>query len=178
MPILTIPLRTVDLGNGHYMQTTAEVNTDQQVASFNEVMTCTNKLEGFTGGVLLTYLDANNKVIGNSGVQQNGINQAPLFGANHRTITWNGSAPANTASLVLSQFWDPHNRLGNILWNIGEAFLAFAETAVEVSVGDPVNNALSQQWCNENPDFCGVMDAFGVIAGIGIVVLIAIGVAA
>ncbi|MBV9595380.1 MAG: hypothetical protein JOZ87_00855 [Chloroflexi bacterium] len=108
MTVLTISPRRVDLGGGHFMVTTAELDTDKQVASFTEWMTCTNKVAGFTGGILLTYFDDNNNVIGNSGVQQNGIGQAPLFGAGHRTITWNDQVPAGVHSFVLSQFHDPH----------------------------------------------------------------------
>ena len=53
MPTTVVPLRTADLGGGHWMQTTAELNSDSLVVSFTEHMTCTNKTEGFTGGVQL-----------------------------------------------------------------------------------------------------------------------------
>src|ERR1700742_1168269 len=101
MAVLTIAPRRVDLGDGHFMVTTAEVDTDRSVATFTEWMTCTNKIAGFTGGVLLTYFDASNNVLGNSGVQQDGIGQAPLFGAAHRTVTWNGAAPAGIHAVTL-----------------------------------------------------------------------------
>jgi len=166
--VLTISPRRVDLGGGHFMVTTAELDTDKQVASFTEWMTCTNKVAGFTGGILLTYFDDNNNVIGNSGVQQNGIGQAPLFGAGHRTITWNDQVPAGVHSFVLSQFHDPHNRLGGTLVDIGEAFLTFAEATLTVGFTGTLSNPLNQQWCDANPDLCGVMDAVGVIAGLAI----------
>lgn len=83
--MILLPPRTVDLGSGHYMVTTAELNPMSLTVSFTENMTCTNKIGGFTGGVPLAYVDDNKRIIGNSGVQQNGIGQAPLIGAAHRT---------------------------------------------------------------------------------------------
>lgn len=80
------PVSTANLGDGHWMQTTAELNPDNLVASFVETMTCTNKVAGFTGGVQLLYYDSNGSGIGNSRTQQNGIGQAPLFSAGHRVI--------------------------------------------------------------------------------------------
>jgi len=167
-----IPPRRVDLGNGHYMVTTAEFDDASRAVSFTENMTCTNKLAGFTGGVLLTYLNSDQKIIGNSGVQQNGINQAPLIGASHRTINWNNVAPEGIQGLLVAQFWDPHNRIGAGLGDIGEGFLAFAETALEVAIGVEVQNAWSANWCATNPDWCTAMDVLGVIVGLPLGALI------
>jgi hypothetical protein len=156
--MLVILPRTVNLGAGHYMVTTAELDPASLIVSFTEHMTCTNKLGGFTGGVLLTYVDSENHIVGNSGVQQNGIGQAPLIGAAHRTINWNGLAPDGTTGLLLAQFYDPHNRLFGALGDIGNAFLAFAESAVEAAAGVlsgsgvNITNALTRQWCDQNPD--------------------------
>jgi hypothetical protein len=167
-----IPPRRLDLGNGHYMVTTAEFDPASRVVTFTEVMTCTNKFSGFTGGVLLSYLDSNNKVIGNSGVQQNGLGQAPLIGASHRPISWNGLAPEGTDGMLLAQFWDPHDRIGGAFEDIGNAFLAFAETTLEVALGLPIENAWSHRWCQSNPNWCSAIDVVGVIAGIAADVLI------
>jgi hypothetical protein len=49
MPVLTISPRRLEIGPGHFMVETAEVDTDRDVASFTEWMTCANKVAGFYG---------------------------------------------------------------------------------------------------------------------------------
>ena len=176
MPNLTISPRRISLGSGHFMVTTAEVQPDQKAASFTEWMTCTNKVAGFTGGVLLTYFDSDRNVIGNSGVQQNGLGQAPIIGAAHRTVEWNDSesVPDGVHAFTVAQFHDPEDRLGGALATIGEAFLTFAEATLTVAFEGDLSNPLNQQWCDANPDLCDTIDVVGVIAGLAIdVVLIA-----
>ena len=110
--MIVIPPRLVGLGSGHYMVTTAELDLESRAVSFTEHITCTNKFAGFTGGVLLTYIDDDRRVVGSSGVQQNGIGQAPLIGAAHRTISWNDIAardrPAcswRSSTIRTTAFW-------------------------------------------------------------------------
>jgi hypothetical protein len=162
------------------MVTTAEFDDESRIASFTENMTCTNKIAGFTGGVLLAFIDESGSVLGTSGVQQNGINQAPLFGAAHRTITWNGLTPEGTKGMLLAQFWDPHNRLGDGLLNIGDAFLVFAENVLSFGVFGQFTavNSWAKGWCDANPDWCTAMEVLGLIVGVAmdvIAVLITIG---
>jgi len=162
------PLSTANLGDGHWMQTTAELDTVSRVASFTESMTSTNKISGFTGGVQLLYYDDNGSYLNNSGTQQNGIGQAPLFSAGHRVVHWNGLAPEGSAQVGLAQFHDPHNRFGGALADIGNALSSFF-TDVEgffSELGDVTAN-----FCQAHPDVCGIVELMLFSAAGSVVVL-------
>jgi hypothetical protein len=155
---ITLPERRADLGGGHVMVTSAELSHRLHVASFVEHITCTNKIEGFTGGVQLLFYDEEENFTGQSDVQQNGIGQAPLIGAGHRTITWSGLAPQDAVWLVLAQFHDPHNRAG---W-LGEAAMAITGFFHDVGVflkGKP--DAAEKQLAKQHPDLVGKVDVVG-----------------
>lgn len=158
--ILMLPPQRLDLGNGHYMVTDAEFHPASRMASFHLTETCTNKLFGFTGGVKLLYYDAAGTLLGDSGTLQYGIGQAPIFGAGHRSETWNGQAPPGTVSLGLAQFADPHNRFP-IFDEIGNAFSAGFRD-IKHAASD-IGKAVSD-FCSQNPNVC-VAATFALVAG-------------
>jgi len=144
--VVTIAPRHHDLGAGHHMVADAELHMDRNLATFHLTETRTNKVAGFTGGVKMFYYDAEGKLLGDSGTQQYGIGQAPLFGAGHRTETWSGATPAGTVALGLATFHDPQNRfpvleaIGNAL---GDFFGALADIPGAVL-----------DFCNHNSEAC------------------------
>jgi hypothetical protein len=139
---LVLPPQTADLSNGHFI--TSDVSLDQaRKVTVNTTLTCTNKLFGFTGGAKLLYVDVNGKQLGESVTKTWGIDQAPLFQANHRSETWFDSAPVGTTDFALLQFWAPKNRIGPILDAIQEVIETLAMAAQFLI-----------QFCSKYPEFC------------------------
>ena len=163
MTVQLIPLQTANLGSGHWMQSTAEFDDTSLYVSFTEHMTCTNKGEGFTGGVQLNYYDGDGNYLDCSAVQQNGIGQAPIIGAGHRTIVWpppptRVQVPAGTAAMLLCQFHDPHNRAG-MLGQFGEWLQGICS-----DIRDFVAGRLDQfaNWSKQHPEIAGLVAIAGV----------------
>ncbi|WP_145969074.1 hypothetical protein [Streptomyces hyaluromycini] len=140
---LSVGPTTVDLGNGHYMVSDAEVNISSLQGTCNVHLTCTNKLIGFTGGVKLLFFDEHGTKLGESPTQSYGIDPQ-IFGAAHRNEQFSFAAAPGTAVVVLSQFWAPKNRFGDILNGIESAVsevVVFAEWVLH--------------FCDNFPDLCG-----------------------
>jgi len=165
MPLLTVPPVRCDLGNGHFMVSHAEVDTDNGHVMGHTDMTVTNKVTGFTGGAQLLYLNDLHQTIGTSGVQQIGLGQAPLFGAAHRSYDWENltAPPAETAGIALAQFWDPHNRFGDV----GQALEKFFNDTGNWLLG-AANAGL--QFLQDNPEV-----AIGLVIAVVAVVIVASG---
>ena len=165
MATITVPPVHVDLQNGHYMVTHAELDTQSNQVMAHTDMTCTNKLAGFHGGAQLLYINDQHQQVGQSDVQQWGIDQAPVFGAAHRAIDWAGlaPAPAGTTGLAIAQFWDPKNMFGDVGKALGEFFgHAGAWIAGAANAG--------VEFCNDNPALCA-----SLLVGVVVVALIATG---
>jgi hypothetical protein len=96
MTILNIPPITKDLQNGHYINSDVELDTESRQVECHVRLTCTNKIAGFTGGVQLFYFNENHQRIGQSQIQQYGLDQAPIFG---RTI--------GLSSSLIMRLWVP-----------------------------------------------------------------------
>ena len=165
MAILTIPPVHVDLKDGHYMVTHAELDTQSNQVMAHTDMTCTNKIGGFHGGVQLLYYNDQHQQIGQSDIQQWGIDQAPPFGAAHRSIDWPAlpPAPAGTAGLAIAQFWDPKNAFGDI----GNALSQFFANAGAWIAG-AVNAGV--EFCDQNTALCT-----GILVAVVAVVLLSTG---
>ena len=63
VPPIAIPLTTVDLGLGHYLQTSVNMDLSRRVTG-HTVLTSTNKLLGFTGNVALGFYSQDNAILG------------------------------------------------------------------------------------------------------------------
>ena len=140
--LVTLPPTGLTLGNGHYIVTDASLDSDSLEAQFHSTLTCTNKIAGFTAGVILHYFDINGAQIGNSGTQQFGIGQAPVFSAGHVYHPFMTKAPPGTVAMTVSQFHDEHNRFP-FLQQVGED-LGVALSSVGTAINDFGN------WCDEN----------------------------
>lgn len=163
LDIVRVPSIRKDLGDGHLMVADAQLHVDSRVASFNIHETCTNKVFGFTGGVKLFYYGKDGKLLGDSGTIQYGINQAPLFEANHRNETWSGQAPPGTMALGLAIFADPHNRFG-VIGEIGDA-IGDAFSDVGSWAGEVIGAV--KDFCGANPNVC-VASAFVIACAVSI----------
>ena len=166
MTLISIPPQRADLREGHFIVSTAELDTDTRAVSCTVNEMCTNKVAGFTGGVQLHYYDGNHFRIGASPLQQYEINQAPLGDASQRHETFADTAPTGTKGLALAQFWDPRNRFGDVADAIGEFFADIANWVA----GAPVTGA---DFCGVYPDVC-----VEVAMAICVVVILPIGVTA
>jgi hypothetical protein len=147
MTLISIPSQHADLRDGHFIDSTAELDTYTHAVSCTVVETCTNKVAGFTGGVQLHYYDGNHFRIGASPLQQYEINQAPPFDMSRRHETFADTAPPGTKGLALAQFWDPKNRFGDVADAVGEFFANIANWVA----GAPVTGA---DFCGAYPDVC------------------------
>jgi hypothetical protein len=164
MTLIWIPQQHADLGDGHFIVSTAEVDTDTCAVSCTVDEMCTNKTAGFTGGVQLHYYDGNHFRIGASPLQQYQINQAPLFDASHRHETFADTAPSGTKGLALAQFRDPKNRFDDVADAVGEFFADIANWVA----GAQVSGA---DFCGVYPDICA-----GLALAICVVVILPTGV--
>lgn len=163
---VTIPPKTLDLGNGFYIAADAEYNARTRQATFHVAETCTNKILGFTAGVQLFYYNSAGQLIGTTGTIDYGIDRAPLIGANHRYETWSGTAPEGTAAIGLAYFADPHFRI-DALGDLGRQLATTFD-----DIGKIVINAgkATVDFCNQNPQLCAA-----TIFAVATVVVIASG---
>jgi hypothetical protein len=148
--IKTITPQNVNLGNGHYMVSDAELDPSANNVVVNVHLTNTNKIFGFTGAAKVLFYGSDGKRLG-SDQRDYGVNPAPLIGATHRDDTWTTQAPPGTEAFALSQYWDPHNRINIDLGPLSQAidnFFTDAATFLAKSF-DP------NEWCNQNPGNCG-----------------------
>src|SRR5215472_10441266 len=163
----TVGPRRADLGNGHYMVTIAHLSSTilnhnaGLSVGFHEDMTCTNKIEGFTGGVQLSFYDSDGYFLSALPLEQNGINQGPLLGASHRAIDWNGAAPMGAQGMVLSQFHDPHNRAG---W-IGEATQWVIGALHDISLFVKGEVQAFEEELKKHPELIAGVDICGILKG-------------
>jgi hypothetical protein len=143
------------------MQGLAVWNKVNMAVSVVTTLTCTNKVEGFTGGFCVVYYDAQGNLLGQSGTVQHGIGQAPIIPpfVAHDQRPWPAAgdppefAPAGTASVGFFMFADPQNRFG-ALGDLAESLVDFIDDAANwvSEAGVAIEN-----WCNANPNACGAI---------------------
>jgi hypothetical protein len=158
MTLILIPPQHADLRDGHFVVSTAEVDTYTCAVSCTVDEMCTNKTAGFTGGVQLHYYDGNHFRIGASPLQQYEVNQAPLDDASRRHETFADTAPSGTKGVALAQFRDPKNRFGDVTDAVGEFFADIANWIA----GAPVTGA----------DFCSIYPDVGAELALAICVVV------
>lgn len=155
MTIHVYPPQHADIGNGHFMVSSAHLDDQSLACSVETHLTTTNKLAGFHGGVTVKFYGQNHDQLGHESIDY-GIGQAPVFSAGHEDPpAWNLTAPAGTQALGLAQYWSPHWPLGTVGDAIGGYF-----TDVIAAVQDPAKAA--NDWAVDNPAYVGLV-VFGII---------------
>jgi hypothetical protein len=141
-----IPPQRHNLGEGHFMVSSAELHLETGAVRADVHLTSTNKFSGFHGGVAVSFYDGTGAQIG---VERRdfGCAQAPIFGAAHANYTWDLQAPPGTAGYALAQYWHPHWPLPQLF----QAMDAFFGDILEVVEG---GIDATDQWCAANPDAC------------------------
>jgi hypothetical protein len=144
---ISIPLTSQDLGNSHYIQTAVSMDFAGRVTG-HTVLTCTNKIIGFTANIGLAFFDENGRRLGSFSGPSWGCNQAPLIGANHRIIDWPDPnaplmAPPGTTKIGLVQYWAPKERWPGVVQIVDDAINAI----------DTALNWIGQ-FCDRCPDCC------------------------
>ena len=138
--------REDDLGDGRHMKTTVRFSGTGK--AYAETKTWTdNNFVGFTGGVLIAYVDANGDVLGMSEMVQFGVDGRAIPGkASTRNDRWNPTVPGELAgkvkSLEVVQTHAPKNRLLEAVRQLRSTSVARAlNEAIENGQGGVIREA-------------------------------------
>jgi hypothetical protein len=145
-----------NLGNGHFMVTTLDFDDVANKLHVHSDLTSTNKWTGFHGQVRPVFFGDKGQNLGSVGNDLE-CDQAPIFGAAHKSYDYDIDTPPGTQGLGLAQFWHPHWPLGQIGAALGTAF---------TDIGDAINGF--GQWVEQNG---------GTLLEIGFVLLVIAGTA-
>jgi hypothetical protein len=131
--------------------------------------TVTDKFSGFHGAVAVSYFGADGKLI-RSDSYEAGCQQAPVFGAAHRSVTWNAVAPPGTMGFSITQYHDPHSIFETIASDLGTFFS---------DIGDVIKNGAEglTQWVNDHPnETAAIATAVFIIGGTALCIALGPGV--
>ncbi len=157
---MTIPPQTKDLGNGHSMVADAELDLENYSICCHTMLECTNSSEGFAGGFLLLYFDAQKKLLGYSPVLAYEVPHAFARGSKYVLDRLIDHVPPQTEIIALALFSDPKGRLG-MLEDCANTIKLFFANLQEI-LDDTVK--ATKKWCDQNPVWCERL--LIVIAGI------------
>jgi hypothetical protein len=110
-----------DLGNGHFMVTSLDFDDVANKLHVHSDLTTTNKVSGFHGQVRPIFFGDQGQNLGSVGNDLE-CDQAPLFGAAHKSYDYDIDTPPGTQGIAVAQFWHPHWPLGQIGDALGTAF--------------------------------------------------------
>jgi hypothetical protein len=132
------------LTGGHFMQTVAYVPEGSSTLYCTTRTWCTNWVVGFTGGVVVSFLNDKSEIIGSTGIQAFGVDALlVVLKAHDRTDAWTWPVPTGTTAIKVFHKWAPRDRWNEIMAEM-EDFLRKAAEAYERAA----------QFCRDHPDLC------------------------
>lgn len=106
---------------------------------------------GFTGGVVVTFLNGQQNIIGSTDVQTFGVDALGVFWKpSHRTDSWSWGVPAGTAAITVFHKWAPRDRWSEIIAEISEWLGKAAEAQQKY-----------EEFCQQYPSLCEYSDSSG-----------------
>ncbi len=132
------------LAGGHFMQTVADVPEGSSTLHCTTRTWCTNWVVGFTGGVVVSFLNDKSEIIGSTDVQAFGIDALGVFWKpSSRTDSWTWPVPSGTAAIKIFHKWAPRDRWDEIMAEVEDFLRKAAEVFQRAS-----------DFCRDHPDLC------------------------
>jgi hypothetical protein len=123
------------VGNGWHMYSTVTLDQDGTLSGTTRLKNC-NNVRGFTGGVFVVALDANNEAVYTTPVYKYGIKSCFFKRKRERTVTWSNKIPdeylGKVQKIAIMQMHTPTNRVWNWVYNNRELIIKHAKYVKEV----------------------------------------------
>lgn len=123
------------VGNGWHMYTTMYLTDDGAIVGKTRLKNC-NNFRGFTGGLFVVALDANDTPVYTTGVHQWGINACFFKKKRERNAEWSDSIPqeylSKVAKIAVIQMHTPTNRVWSWIYDNRQLIINHAKYVAEL----------------------------------------------